>query len=267
MTIFEQLILKIIANRKDAFGKTKHQDFFNALHKLGLKGMNFGNGSLPSQSGEDQVLKFLKPFLPENPIIFDCGANFGNYSKLILEHFYNAQVFAFEPDPANFKILTQKLHGDNIQIFNLGLGIITEKKELFRSEAYPGISSVYQRDLTHINTSMKAIGEIPFISIDDFSKQHNIEKIDFLKLDTEGNELNILLGATNMLSQGSIKNIQFEFGGCNIDARTYFKDFFNLLIANFKIFRILKDGLYPITKYSEILEVYMTSNFLAVLKK
>jgi len=51
--------------------------------------------------------------------------------------------------------------------------------------------------------------------------------IDFLKVDVEGHELEVFKGATGMLSQSRIGHIQFEYGGCNIDARVLLKDLFD----------------------------------------
>jgi len=69
-----------------------------------------------------------------------------------------------------------------------------------------------------------------------------------------------------MLHSGSIDFIQFEFGGCNIDSRTYFQDFYYLLKDNYKIYRIVKDGIYPINQYREMYEAFITTNYLAEKK-
>lgn len=88
-----------------------------------------------------------------------------------------------------------------------------------------------------------------------------------MKLDVEGHELAVLKGGKQMLDDGKIHVIQFEFGGCNIDSRTYFQDFFYLLSPGFRIYRIVKDGLFPIEEYSEDLEVFKTTNYLCISKK
>ncbi len=69
-----------------------------------------------------------------------------------------------------------------------------------------------------------------------------------------------------MLGSGAVDFIQFEFGGCNIDSRTYFQDFYYLLNDRYKISRILKDGLYPISRYKEMYEAFTTTNYLAEKK-
>jgi hypothetical protein len=103
-------------------------------------------------------------------------------------------------------------------------------------------------------------------TIDEFCSANGIRHIHFLKMDVEGNELNILYGAKQMIESDSIDFIQFEFGGCNIDSRTYFQDFFYLLKDRYHIYRILKKGLFQIDTYSEKYEIFTTTNYLAQRK-
>ena len=72
-----------------------------------------------------------------------------------------------------------------------------------------------------------------------------------------------------MINGGLIKSIMFEFGGANIDTRTYFKDFFYYLMGkNFQIYRITPSKhLQHLTNYKEIYEQYTTTNFLGILSK
>jgi len=69
-----------------------------------------------------------------------------------------------------------------------------------------------------------------------------------------------------MLRAGAIHWIQFEFGGCNIDSRTYFRDFFDLLNPQYDVYRLLRNGLFPIRSYHETQEVFTTTNFIAILR-
>lgn len=97
-------------------------------------------------------------------------------------------------------------------------------------------------------------------------QREKIRNIDFLKIDVEGDELNVLYGASNMLEMRGIKAIQFEFGGTHIDSRTYFRDFWNLLSPQYDIYRVIQNGLHRICKYTELLEIFACQNFLAILK-
>jgi len=103
-------------------------------------------------------------------------------------------------------------------------------------------------------------------TVDHYCEERNIPRINLLKIDIEGNELNALHGAQRMLDEGKIDVIQMEFGGCNIDSRTYFRDFWNLLSAKYKVYRVLLDGVEEITEYGDILEIFFCTNYLFVRK-
>ena len=74
------------------------------------------------------------------------------------------------------------------------------------------------------------------------------KNIDIFKLDIEGHEIDALKGVGEAINY--IKIIQFEFGGCNIDTKTYFRDlWFFFKEKNFDLFRISPLGLIKIINY------------------
>ena len=82
-------------------------------------------------------------------------------------------------------------------------------------------------------------------------------------MDVEGHELDVLKGGFKTLALAKV--VQFEFGGCNIDTRTFFQDFWYLLTeAGFQIHRISEGGPIHISHYSEQEECFRTTNYLAV---
>lgn len=85
-------------------------------------------------------------------------------------------------------------------------------------------------------------------------------------MDIEGAEYNALLGASNMLKDSKIKAIQIEFGGCCIDAKLFFRDYWNMLSKQYYVYRIIPGGLIRIEKYEEKLEIFLTCNYLFVNK-
>lgn len=102
------------------------------------------------------------------------------------------------------------------------------------------------------------------MTLDYYCQNHNIDEIDFLKMDIEGNEYKALLGASGLLKQKKIGVIQIETGGANMDSRTYFRDYWNLLHEDFNVFRILQNGFKKIEKYEEELECFITTNWLFI---
>jgi hypothetical protein len=70
-----------------------------------------------------------------------------------------------------------------------------------------------------------------------------------------------------LLAEDAIDHVQFEFGGCNIDSRTYFRDLWDLLSPRFDLARIVANGVAPVPRYEERYEIFVTTNFVATAKR
>lgn len=250
-------------------GRLTAQRFFERLYEISLAGMNYGLGDDIETSGERQAIRYvlLKTGTRSGPlVIFDVGANVGKYTSALLEAsgHHAIIVYAFEPSGATYRKLSELVKGfSNVRTFNLGFGDTNGQHELYADQAFSGLASMYKRRLEYRNIAMEMKETVLVRKIDDFCAEHAINQIDFLKLDIEGHELSALKGAKRMLDDGRIRFIQFEFGGCHIDSRTYFRDFFELLDGTHTIYRIVKDGLYPVSRYGESCEVFAGINYLA----
>jgi FkbM family methyltransferase len=248
-------------------------------HTVSLFGMNYGGGGLIEESGEIWALRnAIRPALAgvDSPIVFDVGANIGDYSLLAKRELPTAQIFAFEPAAATYRQLSQHLAQQDgcadITTYNFGFSDAERLLELF-SYAVEGneaslLASVDLRLPTQVvRVEVEHSEEIKVRTIDDFCAAESIQAIDLLKLDVEGHELAVLRGAGDMLSRRAIRIIQFEFGPANIYSRTFFFDFWTLLSEQFDIFRIVPNGLAPIAYYGEHREVFLTTNYLAIRKR
>lgn len=255
--------MKKIANL--FIGKKRWQKFFERLDHIALAGMNMGRGGDPRSSGEEKALRdTVGP--NRQPVIFDVGASYGNYSILAHKLFgWKSDIYAFEPSVHAFDVLEGRVPGV-VSPYNFGFSDKEEKTTLYGDVSGSGLGSLYDRDLSHVGLEMKSREIVHLRTIDDFCKEKEIKHIDFLKLDIEGHEIKALKGAKKMMENGNIGAIQFEFGGANLDSRTYFRDFWNLLSAKYDMFRIVKDGLQPIPEYAESLERFVNTNFVAVKK-
>lgn len=251
-------------------GKKRLQNLFEFLFSISLRGLNYGNGGDFKESGELNVLKYVnEKFNAEKSlIIFDVGGNAGNYSKALSDFFNKkATIHSFEPSKKTYEMFLETTKDiQNIVPNNCGLSDTENYQLLYTNSDGSGLASIYQRNLEHFGISMDKSEEIKLSTIDTYCKVNNIDRIHFLKLDIEGHELKALNGAKQMISSKKIDVIQFEFGGCNIDSRTYFQDFFYLLKDNYRIYRILKDGLFEMPTYKETYEIFITINYLAVKK-
>ncbi len=250
------------------WGKKNFQVFFERLHTLSLKGMNYGRASDYQYNGEANVLKIMRDKInPSFPVLFDVGANKGEFTKQILQLWQGKayQLYAFEPSQKTFLMLQDSVQkSGSVHLINMGFGDQPGMVELFYDREGSGLVSVYPRDLSYRNIDFSNHETIELTTLDLFCKKNAVSTIDFLKLDVEGHELAALKGGKKMFEEGKVKMVQFEFGGCNIDSRTFFRDYYNFFKKDFKLYRILSNGLRPIDSYSEKLEVFQSANYLAI---
>lgn len=249
-------------------GKKIFQPFFRLLFLAGLKGMNIGGGSTYSESGESWVITELSKG-KKKFVLFDVGANNGSYAAMAAsicsKNLIEADIYCFEPAKATFQLLQKASENKkNFHLFQLGMGATAGELTLHSNEAGSGLASVYERDLAGVVLSNSE--KIAITTVDAFCHEHAISYIDLLKLDVEGHELSAITGAAHMIATGAIGAIQFEFGGTAIDAQTYLRDFFRVLEKDYRLFRILQNGLTELKQYSEYDELFVTTNFLAIKK-
>ena len=151
--------------------------------------------------------------------------------------------------------------------FPLAAGEAAGRQTLHYDRAGSGLASLHARRLDHFGIDFSGRETVDVTTIDNFVAENGLETIDFAKFDIEGHELDALRGAARTLEQGRIKALAFEFGGCNIDSRTYFQDFWYVLGGlGYQIYVI--NPLFGTTRlkaYDERHEVFLTTNFIAAL--
>ncbi|HKY26611.1 MAG TPA: FkbM family methyltransferase [Pyrinomonadaceae bacterium] len=253
------------------------QHLWSRLHTIAIFGMNYGGGGLIESSGEKWVLENVvsKACRGTPAVIFDVGANVGDYSLMLRNALPSATIFAFEPATSVYLKLVKRLTtvSDNgIRPFNIGFSDTSKEVDLYSYSADGNeasvLSSIDLRLPTQVVDVKQTFSErINVETIDNFCETQGIARIDFLKLDVEGHEIAILRGARRMLAEDRISMIQFEFGPANIYSRTYFYDFWSILSERFDMFRIIPQGIVPISFYGEHREVFLTSNYLALRKR
>jgi FkbM family methyltransferase len=228
-------------------------------------GMNMGPIDIRT-NGEEALIKTLVPRLPKDAVLFDVGGNVGDYTRALLRHCGpGARIFTFEPAAATFALLSESVPGAaNVRLEQIGFGDRNGEVDLFADKQASTLASVYPRRVFGGGAAReRPVERIAIGRIDDYCRTNGIGRISLLKLDVEGHELAVLKGCGDLLARDCIDVIQFEFGGCNIDARTFLKDFFDLLTPKYTMFRLVADGLVPMPTYRESYEIFDTSYFVA----
>ena len=212
--------------------------------------------------------KILKKYIGENPVFFDVGSNIGEYSFALKNEFPDSKIYSFEPNPSSYKKIVLKAKEKDILFFRTGLsstcgtGLIYD----YEKDTWNQHASIYKEVITQIHKSENYVSaEFPMDTLDNFCTKNKIDKIDFLKIDTEGSELEVLKGGKEMLNGNKIKIIQFEFNEMNVISRTFLKDYYTLL-KNYDIYRINPKKLVHLPTYKTENEIFKYQNFLAISK-
>lgn len=164
------------------------------------------------EAPEKILFQFIKPFFPESPVIFDVGAHKGSYTEYVLSEVPEAGCFLFEPNKYLYTFLKSKY-----KAFNTLIGASHGPKDFYECEGkWDELSSMYKRPV--FNGLPVSSEKVPCITIDQFCSDMSIERIDLLKIDVEGAELDVLKGSETMLSEKKITFLQVEYGGTYPDA-------------------------------------------------
>ncbi len=202
-------------------------------------------------------------------VIFDIGANIGNYSSILLYYSeqknVEAELHIFEPTQSCFKILLTKYGTKtNVILNNFGLSNVNTTAEIFYDKDLSGLASLYKRNLKHYNINFDKSEQIKLLRADEYIEKNKIKHISFIKIDVEGHELKVLEGLGNYLNADFIDYIQFEYGGANLDSHSSLLEIYEVLEkSNFVIAKIMPNGL-EIRKYKPFMENFQYSNYVAI---
>jgi len=145
----------------------------------------------------------------DRPVIFDIGANRGQTIERFRDVFARPVIHAFEPGRDTFAELQRSRAGiPDLHLNNVAVGARSESRIFLRSE--PDTMSSF------LEPSVDAWGEIKdrypveVITVDDYCAARGIERIDVLKSDTQGFDLEVIKGAQRMIDKRAVQLIFME---------------------------------------------------------
>lgn len=142
-------------------------------------------------------------------VIFDVGANVGQSAELFLRAYPAAKIYCFEPVAASFHALRETLaeKGGQVELHQLAMG--AERGQARIATSGTGTCATM---MTPTTAGYQQSEEIRVDTLDTFCSNAGITRIDYLKIDTEGNDLNVLRGAEHLLGDGGATVVEVEAG-------------------------------------------------------
>jgi len=194
------------------------------LESIGLRAYRTSN--LPRNIDLFHDLKGID-FKPK--IIFDVGANIGQFAERAISAFPQASIYSFEPISATFANLKQVAHRhSNLQAHSLAFGAEAGVSIIHLRE-----NSVWNSLLPFNNDARNSSGKTETIhisTIDSFCDVNHIPRIDLLKTDTEGYDTKVLAGADRMFKEQKVHAVYTEVTFLKSDlTHTPFQEIFEFL--------------------------------------
>lgn len=159
-----------------------------------------------SVSSEEKLLKLI--FKKKKISYVDIGTNEGGYLDKVSKCCNVKEAFCFEPIDTLIEKIKKKNFEFDLKIFNLALSNKKSKKRFYEYGISSQSSFYEQNDLFKSLKNLKSIKTVQAITFDEYFKKN--KKIDFCKIDVQGEELKVLEGMKKNLKSGRINLIKIE---------------------------------------------------------
>jgi FkbM family methyltransferase len=222
--------------------KTGSIKFNDNIFHYGDKDSGIPEFIITNNGYEEVTLHKIESILMNDNVFFDLGANIGFYtvlgSKLVGK---NGKVISFEPTPDTRKYLIKNILANDLH------NVVVEPLAISNKSGKAFFEVTDNSECNSIVLDENVVSEmieIDTISIDDYCIKNNINSIDLIKMDIEGQEYNALLGMNNINKKSKNLKLIFEFNADNLNKNNQqpFIILETLVEMGFTSFTILLEG-------------------------
>ncbi len=170
-----------------------------------------GQEILRSGFAELESVSALPKLVKAGNVFFDLGAHVGQFTLLASGLVGpNGAVHSFEPDPLTFEWLSENVKRNNLTNVSVNRLAISDRsgdRELFLGRA----NNIGTGSFAPPSSALGTVVKVPTISIDEYCAVMGMARIDFMKIDVEGAEIEVLKGCSRFLCDDSRPTIHIEF--------------------------------------------------------
>lgn len=224
------------------------------------------NNCRPDKNGEYHLMARVKNRLrAKDAIVVDVGAYIGDWTLAFGKGMSAPlSIYSFEPCSETFQMLRRKLEGfkdgPSVTAVNSAVSDRNGSAELQMSKLKPFLNSLVPRPGLH-----QSVEQVSVVRGDTFCEKNGVDNLDFLKIDTEGHDMDALRGFDSMIADGRIGFIQFEYNCMWLDARGFLADVFDLLLPKgYVMGKIFPRGVQFFDTYSREIETFQYANYVAM---
>jgi len=217
----------------------------------------------PQRNGEYWLLRESLQIGSRKPVLMDVGANKGEWSFHALEASrvmgLEPVVHAFEPGSGTRGLLESRLAG-RARIWPFALSSIEGEADFFSAEAGSGTSSLSQ-------VSGREVERVTLTTVDAFLAREGITHVSMLKVDTEGFDFQVLLGAAGALADGRIDVIQFEYNWRWLQNHSSLLDVFGLIAGtDYRLGKLVEGAIILYEQWHFEMDRFFETNYVLVKK-
>lgn len=254
-TIIGSLQKAIAGSRLGLTAAIKMREQCDTIIGLGLQ-----SGIAPERNGEGWLVELLAP---RSSYFVDVGGNIGAWSLLFADRMNSApRGLVFEPAPGTVRKLQAAIAGagyPGIEVLPCAAADVPGTGRFWAEAEYGETSSLVARHSAP--RSMQV--EVPITTLDIELEKRNVQHVDVLKIDAEGYDLRVLMGARNLLARQGAAVVQFEYNHPWAAAGSTLQSAFALLEGYGYKVRVLKSGGLYIVDPARVGEYYRYSNYVA----
>ena len=206
---------------------------------------------------QKKIFKFLKKKIQKNATLFDVGAHHGETINNFIKYFNFSSIHSFEASNKNYKLLKKKIkkkYENKIFLNNFGLSDLNKSLKIkeFKETSSTTLSDI-NHDSKYYKRKMEVLGlkdnekiyknsDVKLNRLDNYCDEKKINKIDLLKIDTEGHEYFVIKGSTNALIK--IKYIYFEHHYDDMLIKGYKYSDIHSILKKYNFIRIYKSKMF-----------------------